>query len=70
LQEDAIKGEEGLLRVADYHEDVEERIHLRGPLQIEASDQGNDLEVVGEYPYQHGLRFVPFRILKQITKKI
>lgn len=67
LNEDAIKRKEGVLRVTDLHKKVKEWGHLRGPLQIEPSDQWNYLEVVRQYSNQNSLRLVPLWILKQIT---
>ena len=55
------------MRVCDLFESPQKGAGKRGPLEVEAAHQRDDLEVVRKYPDQNSLWLVPDWILEQVA---
>jgi hypothetical protein len=64
LQEHTVKRKEGILRVCNLFKSPQKCAGKRGPLEVKAAHQRDDLEIVCDYPYHNSLRLVPLWILK------
>lgn len=64
LLKDAIERVEGVLGIRDLGNDLEDKVHLRWPLEFKGLHQGHNLDVVSEDTNQHSLRLVPLRFVE------